>query len=136
METLDKIRSQVGDLHLRLEEHILLEAEGAHACNICRHVLSIRITNGYIDGTHATELLEDALEDTLARLHLLLVLDVTRTEPTYGQVGHVYCIRPFARLHLIHVAGIAEIRVPIMTRGKLILCLRATYTEGGITESG
>lgn len=128
--------SSQGDLHLRFEEHILLEAEGAHACNICRHMLAIRITNRYIDGTHTAELLEDALEDTLARLHLLLVLDVTRTEPTYGQVGHVYCIRPFARLHLIHVAGIAEVRVPIMTRGKLILCLCATNTEGGITEPG
>jgi len=113
----------------RFEENILLKAERSHAVDVRLHALSVRITDWYVHHPDTTVLLEDSLKDALAGLDVLLVLRVPRTKPAHGQVTQVNGVRPFARLHFVHVAGISEVGVPVVSRGKLILVLCATHSK-------
>lgn len=76
------------------------------------HLLAVRIANGNVDRSHLAELLKDSLEYALARPHILVRFLVARTEPADGQIGQMHGVRPFARLHFVHVTGVAEERVP------------------------
>lgn len=71
---------------LPLKIQFLIKRERFHAGHMRFHILAKRIANGYIDHSHFAEFLKDSFEYAFARLDHVLVLLVSRTEPTYRQI--------------------------------------------------
>lgn len=115
--------------HIPFEVHLLIEAKLLHAGHVRLHLRPVRVADRNVDRPHLAELLEDALEDALARFRTVLVLGMARAEPLDWQIAEMDRVRPFARLHLVHVAGIAEKRVPIVPGRELVLRFRCPHLD-------
>jgi hypothetical protein len=83
-----------------------------HARYVRLHLRSIWVTKRYVDASHVAKLFEDSLKDALARFQIVLVLVdlMARRKPLDQQIRQEYRVGSFARLHFVHVDGVAEKR--------------------------
>lgn len=103
------------------KENVLFETVSLHSGYMSFHFWSIRVTDWYIDMSDGAIFLKDSFENVLTRFYIFVVLMMTRSKPFDRKVNEMNCVGSFTSFHLVHVGGITEEWIPIVTGRKVVL---------------